>query len=577
MLMVNLGNISFTGTVSRHSNLWRLSAPANQAKPPIKICNSQMKNLMRPILLFVLLAIPLVHCSFANRDTRVEKGSASGVLPLEEQRPWQKLIAEGLPHPNTKLIVTYPYDGTVFPPEIAAPTVRWTDRDTTVSKWLVSFSFDDRHPPIYAIAHTPQWTPDKDTWETIKSKSLDPGCDVAIFGVRLEPSRALVTHDRIHMITSIDRVDASIFYRQVPLPFKSDKRALEQMKWRLGDIADYQKPAVVMEKMSDCASCHQFSKDGRLISMEMNYKGDSGAQFVAPVRKTITLTDNHFMTWRDFPKPDLLPHTRGVFAKLSPNGKYLLGTVNEIAFFALTNDPAYCQLFFPTYGVLAWYSIDQRVFHSLPGADDTRFVQTDPSWSWDEKYVVFARAKTRNEYHDDITDIRTRIEDADIHALNRRYPIQFDLYRIAFNKGHGGTPEPLEGASRNNMSNYFARYSPDSKWIVFTRSRSGIMLQPDSELYLIPATGGRPRRMRCNLARFNSWHSFSPNGKWMLFSSKANSMYTEIFLTHIDENGMDSPPVCLSRFSEQHFAANVPEFVNIEAQAIRKIRLANSQ
>ena len=126
------------------------------------------------------------------------------------------------------------------------------------------------------------------------------------------------------------------------------------------------------------------------------------------------------------------------------------------------------------------------------------------------------------------------------------------------------------------MSNYFARYSPDGRWIVFTRSKSGIMLQPDSELYIIPASGGRPRRMRCNRERFNSWHSFSPNGRWLLFSSKVNSMFTEIFLTHIDENGMDSPPVCLSRFSDSRHAANVPEFVDLPAGAIRKIALTGN-
>ena len=132
-------------------------------------------------------------------------------------------------------------------------------------------------------------------------------------------------------------------------------------------------------------------------------------------------------------------------------------------------------------------------------------------------------------------------------------------------------PNPSTDASNNGMSNYFARISPDGRWIVYTRSRSGIMLQPDSELYMIPAEGGTARRMRCNRDRFNSWHSFSPNGRWMLFTSKVNSDYTEIFLTHIDENGMDSVPVCLSRFSERQMAANVPEFVNLPAGAIRRI------
>jgi len=214
--------------------------------------------------------------------------------------------------------------------------------------------------------------------------------------------------------------------------------------------------------------------------------------------------------------------------------------------------------------------------HPWRGADDIEFVQTDPNWSWDGRTIVFSRTRTKNEYHDDITDIRTRIEDDGIQTLNQKYPIQFDLYRIAFNNGRGGIPQPLIGASRNGMSNYFARYSPDGRWIVYTRSRSGIMLQPDSELYMIPALGGQPRRMHCNRERFNSWHSFSPNGRWLLFSSKTNSDFTEIFLTHIDENGMDTPPVCLSRFSDPHYAANVPEFVNLPAGAIQKIVLAGN-
>jgi len=111
---------------------------------------------------------------------------------------------------------------------------------------------------------------------------------------------------------------------------------------------------------------------------------------------------------------------------------------------------------------------------------------------------------------------------------------------------------------------------------VFTQSKSGIMLQPDSELYIVPAEGGTPRKMNCNRAVLNSWHSFSPNGKWLVFSSKVNSPFTEIFLTHIDENGMDSPPVLLSRFSDDEYAANLPEFVNIKPGILQRIKLKHN-
>ena len=70
----------------------------------------------------------------------------------------------------------------------------------------------------------------------------------------------------------------------------------------------------------------------------------------------------------------------------------------------------------------------------------------------------------------------------------------------------------------------------------------------------------------------NSWHSWSPSGRWIVFSSKANGPYTQLWLAHVDEAGESSPPVCLERFTQPDRAANIPEFVNLRASAIRRIR-----
>ena len=77
--------------------------------------------------------------------------------------------------------------------------------------------------------------------------------------------------------------------------------------------------------------------------------------------------------------------------------------------------------------------------------------------------------------------------------------------------------------------------------------------------------------MRCNTPLMNSWHSFSPNGRWLVFSSKSRSPYTQMFLTHLDEEGNDSPAILIENATAANRAVNIPEFVNIPPEGLAKI------
>ena len=149
--------------------------------------------------------------------------------------------------------------------------------------------------------------------------------------------------------------------------------------------------------------------------------------------------------------------------------------------------------------------------------------------------------------------------------------MQYDLYRMPFNEGRGGVPVPIEGASQNGMSNSFPKVSPDGKWLVFVKAANGLLMRPDGRLWMVPLEGGEAREMNCNTPLMNSWHSFSPNGRWMVFSSKANTPYTQMFLTHIDENGIDSPPILIENATAANRAVNLPEFVDVPYDDFRTI------
>jgi Tol biopolymer transport system component len=264
----------------------------------------------------------------------------------------------------------------------------------------------------------------------------------------------------------------------------------------------------------------------------------------------------------------------GFISQVSPDGSYILSTFagpavkSLIDSYYVTNflDYRFLQVFYPTRGILEYYDRKDRLRHPLPGADDPKYVQTDGVWSRDGNWIVFARALARDPH---VAGQRIAL-----HALDENETqIQYDLYRIPFNKGKGGTPERIKGASDNGMSNNFPKISPDGKWIVFVQCKNGQLMRPDSQLYIVPFAGGTARRMRANTRLMNSWHSFSPNGRWLVFSSKARSPYTQMYLTHIDENGNDSPAILIDNATAANRAVNIPEFVNIAGDGIEEIRV----
>jgi hypothetical protein len=100
--------------------------------------------------------------------------------------------------------------------------------------------------------------------------------------------------------------------------------------------------------------------------------------------------------------------------------------------------------------------------------------------------------------------------------------LKFNLYRIEYNDGKGGIPTPIKGASFNGKSNYAPRYSPDGKWVVFNQADSASLVEPSSDLWILSTKeGSMPRKLECNVDyAMDSWHSWSSNSRWLLFASK---------------------------------------------------------
>ena len=502
--------------------------------------------------------------------------------------------------------IDYPEDGSIFPPGITPPTFLW--RDGLAATWTIEVHFADNTPAFRVESKgermhigaidpecvsatnepprlTPQqaaswaWTPDAATWKAIQSHSTAAPATLTITGYNSANRSASQAH--IAFSTSVDPVGAPIFYRDVPLMPSAGANgtvqplspaAIHLIRWRLRDIRNPES-RTVLTNMPTCANCHSFSGDGKTMGIDVDGPAnDKGLYAVVPVERHISIRNKDVVQWNTDGEAGKV--RVGFMSQVSPDGRYVIGTfagslsqdVSNTYYVTNFKDYRFLQVFYPTRGILEWYSRATGKRQPLPGADDPRYVQTDGVWSPDGKYIVFARAEAKDPY-----------PEGQRKALRANDPnetrIQYDLYRIPFNEGRGGRPELILGASQNGMSNNFPKVSPDGRWIVFVQCRNGQLMRPDSQLYIVPFEGGVARRLRANTSLMNSWHSFSPNGRWLVFSSKARSPYTQMVLTHLDEDGNSSPAILIDNATASNRAVNLPEFVNIAGDGIEDIQV----
>lgn len=530
----------------------------------------------------------------------------------------------------TAITIDYPGGGSIFPPDMVAPTFLWREANEKATVWQIDLAFSDGSSGIHAessgerlrigeidprcVSETNKppaltleqaamrtWTPAPAIWEAIKRQSVERPATVTITGYQ---GGHAVSRGQVTIQTSKDPVGAPIFYRDVPLmPSELEKGVIKPLAanmvpliaWRLRNVGEPES-RLLMTGLPTCVNCHSFSRDGKTLGMDLDGpNNDKGLYTIAGIRPQMSIRNEDVISWTSFEKKTSGERV-GFMSQVSPEGQYVVTTIDAAAvgasesatklpvgrsqpdlrprehpktirtnyYVANFKDYRFLQVFYPTRGILAWYSRAEHRLQPLPGADDPRYVHTNAVWGPDGKFLIFARAEARDPYPEGA-------QPAEFANDPREVPIRYDLYRIPFNGGRGGPAEPIVGASRNGMSNSFPKVSPDGRWIVFVQCRNGQLMRPDSQLYIVPVEGGQARRMQCNTRLMNSWHSFSPNGRWLVFSSKSRTPYTQMFLTHLDPEGNDSPAILIENSTAANRAVNIPEFVNIQPDGLMKI------
>lgn len=152
--------------------------------------------------------------------------------------------------------------------------------------------------------------------------------------------------------------------------------------------------------------------------------------------------------------------------------------------------------------------------------------------------------------------------------------VKYSICRIGFDPEHktfGTSVDTLYNARLGGRSAVFPRVSPDGRLLVFTLSDYSTfpVWHRDADLYCIELASGTTRALtEANSDDTESYHSWSSNGRWLVFGSRRDDgLYTRPYFTHIDAGGNATKPLMLPQRSPRDYylmqnnSYNIPELV----------------
>lgn len=249
---------------------------------------------------------------------------------------------------------------------------------------------------------------------------------------------------------------------------------------------------------TNCVNCHSFCRNNPNKFL-LHVRGSSGGTYFAEGNK---------ITRKDLKTSEM--KYGAVYPAWHPNGQLVAFSSNSIvqSFHA---SQEYNIEVTDLASSLVVYDIEKNEMSPVVEDDSVKYMETFPEWSPDGRYLYFCRARQTN----DSSDIRG---------------IKYDLVRKAFDQESFsfGKAEVVFDAISIDKSVSFPRISPDGQYLVFTLHDYGnfSIWHKEADLYLLDIQSGKTFRMNINSSETESYHSWSSNGKWLVFSSKRDDGLT---------------------------------------------------
>ena len=379
-----------------------------------------------------------------------------------------------------------------------------------------------------------QIQPDADDWRRLADMAAK-GDSIKV-EVYVEQNGSWTRFKPFNIYVSPDSIDSYISYRLIPPSYVT----YEELTINQRCLENYDESVIYDNLLcsegakGQCINCHNYQQYNP-ERMQFHARQNMGGTVIAydGTVKKINMRNDSILS-------------AGVYPTWHPWLPFIVYSTNMTGQIFHSVNPNKIEVFDSESDLIA-YDVNKNEVTNIE--NDPAEMECFPFWAPDGKTLYYCSAHF--EYSDTVTD---KGKEFVAHTQEAKY----NLYKKSFNPEtmQFGARELVFAADSIDKSATLPRISPDGRYLMFTLAKYGVfhIWHHDAELWIMDLQTGVARNMEeINSPDTESYHSWSSNGRWVMFSSRRyDANYTRPFIAHIEANGRGSKPFELPCANPDH-------------------------